>query len=81
MSVFRDIKWFDCKKGTGSFAKFLMFEYNIWKDKNVDKWSVTYYDRLTEEPSKDATGFNSISDAKGWCEEHKCLKLKPYLKL
>lgn len=81
MGVFRDIKWFDYKDGTGSTASFLVFEYDIWQEVNTNKWSVTYYDRLTEEPSKDATGFNSIDDAKEWSEEHKCLKLKPYLKM
>lgn len=81
MSVFRDIEWDDCKKGTGSFAKFLMFEYNIWKDKDVDKWVVTYYNILTGEPSKDATGFEDMLAAKEWSFEHLNIKMKPYLKL
>ena len=79
-SVFKPIKWHDCNNETGSAGKFLMFEYDIWKDDTTSKWAVTYYNILTEEPSKDATGFSSNSDAKKWAFRHLNIKMKPYLK-
>ena len=41
---------------------------------------VKYYNRQTEEPTKEATGFATIDDAKTWCWNHYNEKMQPYVK-
>lgn len=80
MSCLKELKWFDCKDGTGADVTTIICEYDVYKyddeirrDKkdiikssDIDSWVVSYYNRQTEEPSKEALGFRTMEDAKKW---------------
>lgn len=52
-------------------------EYDIWQ--SDDGWAVQYFNRQTEAPTKTATGFATIEDAKEWCWNHYNEKMQPYV--
>lgn len=55
-------------------------EYSVWKDVDSVAYSVLYYNRHTEAPTKEATGFATIDDAKAWAWNHYNEKMQPYVK-
>ena len=80
MSVLKPIRWWDNNvEDYLSSTATIICEYDILKEDGVDSYFVDYYNRQTEEPTKQATGFKSVEDAKEWCWEHYNIKMKPYL--
>lgn len=91
-SVLKPIKWFDNKENTRSETTTIICEYDIYKyddqlmrksdnikDKeSVNTWVVAYYNRQTEEPTKEALGFNTMQDAKEWCWNNYKMHMQPY---
>ena len=55
-------------------------EYSVWKDVDSVAYSVLYYNRHTEAPTKEATGFATIDEAKTWAWNHYNEKMQPYVK-
>ncbi|KAF0567472.1 hypothetical protein FQV37_2218 [Psychrobacter nivimaris] len=55
-------------------------EYSVWKDVDSVAYSVLYYNRHTEAPTKEATGFATIDEAKAWAWKHYNEKMQPYVK-
>lgn len=55
-------------------------EYSVWKDVDSVAYSVLYYNRHTEAPTKEATGFATIDEAKAWAWNHYNEKMQPYVK-
>ena len=55
-------------------------EYSVWKDSNSVAYSVLYYNRHTEAPTKEATGFATVEEAKEWAWNHYNEKMQPYVK-
>lgn len=55
-------------------------EYSVWKDVDSVAYSVLYYNRHTEAPTKEATGFSTIDEAKQWAWKHYKYKMQPYVK-
>ena len=53
-------------------------EYDVWQSDG--SWVVEYYNRQTEEPTKIATGFATIDEAKSWAWNHYNEKMQPYVK-
>lgn len=53
-------------------------EYDVWQSDG--SWVVEYYNRQTEEPTKIATGFATLDDAKTWAWDHYNEKMQPYVK-
>lgn len=53
-------------------------EYDVWQSDG--SWVVEYYNRQTEDPTKIATGFATIDDAKTWAWNHYNEKMQPYVK-
>ena len=89
------LKWFDCKDGTGADTVTVICEYGIYKygderirykeeitsgEHSLDSWVVAYYNRHTEAPTKEATGFATIEEAKAWAWNHYNEKMQPYVK-
>lgn len=89
------LKWFDCKDGTGADTVTVICEYDIYKygderirykeeitsgEHSLDSWVVAYYNRHTEAPTKEATGFATIEEAKAWAWNHYNEKMQPYVK-
>lgn len=70
MNKLKPIKWFDCKNGTGAESVTPLSEYNVWREDGTTSWVVSYYDKQTEEPTKDATGFDSLGAGKEWAWKH-----------
>lgn len=54
-------------------------EYSVWKDVDSVAYSVLYYNRHTEAPTKEATGFATIDEAKQWAWNHYNEKMQPYV--
>lgn len=80
MSKLKPIKWFDINKGDYiSEAATIICEYDIMKEDGTDGYVVDYYNRQTEEATKQATGFKSIDEAKEWCWSNYNLNMSPYL--
>ena len=88
------LRWFDYKDGTGADTVTVICEYTIYRygdelmrdageiqsDGDHDSWVVAYYNRHTEAPTKEATGFATIDEAKAWAWNHYNEKMKPYVK-
>lgn len=53
-------------------------EYDLMPQKDGG-YIVKYYNRQTEEPTKEATGFTTVDDAKEWCWNHYNEKMQPYV--
>ena len=90
-SILKPIKWFTYKDGTGADSATIICEYDIYryndearrdkedikKSQEIDSWVVAYYNRQTEEPTKEALGFGSIEEAKEWCWGNYKLHMQP----
>ncbi|WP_286707939.1 nucleoside triphosphate pyrophosphohydrolase family protein [Psychrobacter sp. UBA2514] len=88
------LRWFDYKDGTGADTVTVICEYTIYRygdelmrdageiqsDGDHDSWVVAYYNRHTEAPTKEATGFATIDEAKAWAWNHYNEKMQPYVK-
>ena len=55
-------------------------EYSVWKAVDSVAYSVLYYNRHTEAPTKEATGFATIDEAKAWAWNDYNEKMQPYVK-
>lgn len=93
--MLKPIKWFDDREKSWSDAATIICEYAVYKygdtrfrekeeiakGTDINSWVVSYYNRQTEEPTKEALGFSSMEDAKLWCWNNYNIHMKPYLKL
>lgn len=52
-------------------------EYDVWQSDSG--WAVEYFNRQTEEPTKTATGFATMGDAKTWCRNHYNEKMRDWV--
>lgn len=66
--------------GTSVDAITPICEYDIYLSNNEPSYIVAYYNRHTEAPTKEATGFATIDDAKAWAWNHYNEKMQPYVK-
>ena len=82
MNKLKPIKWFDLDSsyeyGFVSSGATPLCEYDVWQEEGADSWIVSYYDRQTEEPTKDATGFDSLEAGKEWAWKHYQEKMSFY---
>lgn len=78
MNKLKPIKWFDYNDGKGADSATPLSEYDVWKEDGTNSWVVSYYDRQTEEPTKDATGFDSLEAGKEWAWKHYQEKMSFY---
>lgn len=76
------IKWreYGNINGTSVDAITPICEYDIYLSNNEPSYIVAYYNRHTEAPTKEATGFATIDDAKEWAWNHYNEKMQPYVK-
>lgn len=65
--------------GTSVDAITPICEYDIYLSNNEPSYIVAYYNRHTEAPTKEATGFATIDDAKAWAWNHYNEKMQPYV--
>lgn len=91
-SILKPIKWFTYKDGSGADAATIICEYTIYKYDDeeyrckseisetglINTWVVAYYNRQTEEPTKEALGFGSIDEAREWCWGNYKMHMQPY---
>lgn len=66
--------------GTSVDAITPICEYDIYLSNNEPSYIVAYYNRHTEAPTKEATGFATIDEAKAWAWKHYNEKMQPYVK-
>ena len=66
--------------GTSVDAITPICEYDIYLSNNEPSYIVAYYNRHTEAPTKEATGFTTIDEAKAWAWKHYNEKMQPYVK-
>ena len=66
--------------GTSVDAITPICEYDIYLSNNEPSYIVAYYNRHTEAPTKEATGFATIDEAKQWAWNHYNEKMQPYVK-
>ena len=66
--------------GTSVDAITPICEYDIYLSNNEPSYIVAYYNRHTEAPTKEATGFATIDEAKAWAWRHYNEKMQPYVK-
>lgn len=66
--------------GTSVDAITPICEYDIYLSNNEPSYIVAYYNRHTEAPTKEATGFATIEEAKQWAWNHYNEKMQPYVK-
>ena len=66
--------------GTSVDAITPICEYDIYLSNNEPGYIVAYYNRHTEAPTKEATGFATIDEAKAWAWKHYNEKMQPYVK-
>lgn len=66
--------------GTSVDAITPICEYDIYLSNNEPSYIVAYYNRHTEAPTKEATGFATIDEAKAWAWNHYNEKMQPYVK-
>lgn len=82
MNKLKPIKWCDLDSsyeyGFVSSGVTPLCEYDVWQEEGTDSWIVSYYDRQTEEPTKDATGFDSLEAGKEWAWKHYQEKMSFY---
>lgn len=82
MDKLKPIKWFDLDSSYEhrfvSSGVTPLCEYDVWQEEGADSWIVSYYDRQTEEPTKDATGFDSLKAGKEWAWKHYQEKMSFY---
>lgn len=81
-NLLRPIKWFDFddihgNKTSTSTSATIICEYDV--EASGSGYEVNYYNRQTEAPSKTATGFKTMEEAKQWAWEHYIEKMTPYL--
>ena len=76
------IKWreYGNINGTSVDAITPICEYDIYLSNNEPSYIVAYYNRHTEAPTKEATGFATIDEAKAWAWRHYNEKMQPYVK-
>ena len=65
--------------GTSVDAITPICEYDIYLSNNEPSYIVAYYNRHTEAPTKEATGFATIDEAKGWAWSHYNEKMQLYV--
>ena len=65
--------------GTSVDAITPICEYDIYLSNNEPSYIVAYYNRHTEAPTKEATGFATIDEAKTWAWNHYNEKMQPYI--
>lgn len=78
--LLKPIKWFDFDDIHGnktSTTATIICEYDV--EASESGYEVNYYNRQTEAPSKTATGFKTMEEAKQWAWEHYVEKMTPYL--
>ncbi|WP_288773823.1 nucleoside triphosphate pyrophosphohydrolase family protein [uncultured Psychrobacter sp.] len=78
--LLKPIKWFDFDDMHGnktSTTATIICEYDV--ETSGGGYEVNYYNRQTEAPSKTATGFKTMEEAKQWAWEHYIEKMTPYL--
>lgn len=78
--LLKPIKWFDFDDIHGnktSTSATIICEYDV--EASGSGYEVNYYNRQTEAPSKTATGFKTMEEAKQWAWEHYIEKMTPYL--
>lgn len=75
----KPINWrtFESVVGVSCDATTPICEYDVWQSDG--RWVVEYYNRQTEEPTKIATGFATIDEAKAWAWKHYNEKMQPYV--
>lgn len=66
--------------GTSVDAITPICEYDIYLSNDEPSYIVAYYNRHTEAPTKEATGFATIDEAKQWAWNHYNEKMQPYVK-
>lgn len=79
-NLLKPIKWFDFDDIHGnktSTTATIICEYDV--EASGSGYEVNYYNRQTEAPSKTATGFKTMEEAKQWAWEHYIEKMTPYL--
>lgn len=79
-NLLKPIKWFDfddIHDNKTSTTATIICEYDV--EASGSGYEVNYYNRQTEAPSKTATGFKTIEEAKQWAWEHYIEKMTPYL--
>lgn len=79
-NLLKPIKWFDFDDIHGnktSTTATIICEYDV--EASGNGYEVNYYNRQTEAPSKTATGFKTMEEAKQWAWEHYIEKMTPYL--
>lgn len=79
-NLLKPIKWFDFDDIHGnktSTTATIICEYDV--EASESGYEVNYYNRQTEAPSKTATGFKTMEEAKKWAWEHYIEKMTPYL--
>lgn len=79
-NLLKPIKWFDFDDIHGnktSTTATIICEYDV--EASESGYEVNYYNRQTEAPSKTATGFKTVEEAKQWAWEHYIEKMTPYL--
>lgn len=76
------LKWFELKNTNRLICEVVtpICEYSVWKDVDSVAYSVLYYNRHTEAPTKEATGFATIDEAKAWAWKHYNEKMQPHVK-
>lgn len=77
--LLKPIKWFDFDDIHGnktSTTATIICEYDV--EASESGYEVNYYNRQTEAPSKTATGFKTMEEAKQWAWEHYIEKMTPY---
>lgn len=81
MSSLKPIEWreYGNINGTSVDAITPICEYDIYLSNNEPSYIVAYYNRHTEAPTKEATGFATIDEAKAWAWKHYNEKMQPYL--
>lgn len=74
--------WFELKNTNRLICEVVtpICEYSVWKNVDSVAYSVLYYNRHTEAPTKEATGFATIDEAKAWAWNHYNEKMQPYVK-
>jgi len=74
--------WFELKNTNRLICEVVtpICEYSVWKNVDSVAYSVLYYNRHTEAPTKEATGFATIDEAKQWAWDHYNEKMQPYVK-
>lgn len=79
-NLLKPIKWFDFDDIHGnktSTTATIICEYDV--EASESGYEVNYYNRQTEAPSKTATGFKTMEEAKQWAWYHYIEKMTPYL--